>query len=159
MPIVLPKIHDILVVGLGNDDVDEISFEILGRPPVQNGWKMAWKRFKGHPYLYDPKKREKMALRTAVKAAVRELTRAQLPVFRNTLLSASVVFHIEDIMGKDLDNMAKFLNDALEGAIMDDDKFVVQLFLSKIPVGQNESESTMVKFSSVIAQQPLGILV
>ena len=143
----MPEIQDVVVVTtMGDDEIDSVSFTIVGKPAVQNGWKMAWKKPFRQPFLYDPKKGEKAALRAAVKAALRELTRAQLPVFRGDGCAVSVNFkiHQSHVFNKDLDNLAKFLLDALEGALFDNDKWVMSLLLTKVPSDDENDESTEV---------------
>ena len=139
-------VEDFMIVGMEEDNADEVSFTVFGKPPIQNGWKLAWKQMgRRPPVIYDAKKGEKAMLRNLLKAAIRGFGRYQCPLFRKQTLSVSVVFGLRDIASKDVDNLSKFLLDAMEGAIFDDDKFVYSLHASKVAVTTLEAK----EFTSV----------
>ena len=60
----------------------------------------------------------------------------------------SVSFYLVNSDGRDIDNMVKFLQDAIEGVVFDNDKFVYQIHAYKheAPYG---NEATIVKVALV----------
>lgn len=125
-------------------NVEECSFVIDGRAPVQNGWK-CFLRSRRQPVVYDPKKQAKNALREAVRCAFKELDdHINFPVFQTTRVQMSVSFYLVNSGGRDIDNMVKFLQDAIEGVVFDNDKFVYEIHADKheAPYG---NEATIVK--------------
>lgn len=130
------------------DVLEEFNFVIEGKAQVQNGWKCVL-RTRNQPLVYDPKKQKKLALRLAVQKAVNGLDPAlDFPLFRVTRLKMSVTFNLVNSLGRDLDNMIKFLQDALEGVIFDNDKFVVQLHAEKHEALYG-NETTFVKVAKI----------
>jgi Holliday junction resolvase RusA-like endonuclease len=124
--------------------VKECNFVIGGRAPVQNGWK-CFLRSRRQPVVYDPKKQEKNSLREAVRYAFKELdNNINFPVFQMSRLQLSVSFYLVNSAGRDIDNMVKFLQDAIEGVVFDNDKFVYEIraYKHEAPYG---NEATTVK--------------
>jgi Holliday junction resolvase RusA-like endonuclease len=132
----------------GNNNMKECNFIIDGRAPVQNGWK-CFLRSRHQPVIYDPKKQEKNSLRAAVRLAFKELDRdIHFPVFQTTKLQLFVSFHLVNSGGRDIDNMVKFLQDALEGVVFDNDKFVYEVHAHKQET-QYGNEATFIKVAQV----------
>ena len=126
---------------------DEIQFNLEGEPGVQNGWKLAWKGLP-FPKIYDPESRNKRVLKNKLAAALLEYGVTSLPAIPSKKdLFIEVVYKYSDgRRNKDLDNMTKFLCDALEGIVYVDDKLIVKMVLKK---GRNTAcPSTSVKISA-----------
>ena len=129
-------------------NVKECNFVIDGRAPVQNGWK-CFLRSRRQPVVYDPKKQAKSSLREAIRHAFKELDRnIDFPVFQMSRLKMTVSFYLVNSAGRDIDNMVKFLQDAVEGVVFDNDKFVYEIHAYKheAPYG---NEATIVKVALV----------
>ena len=121
------KISDVIVSTGGGKKTCE--FVVFGEPVAQNGWKLAFKgRFR--PYLYDGLKDKKTKLRQAVATALKALEEPT-PFFTETILKVSITFGLRSVLSKDLDNLAKFFLDAIEGAAFDDNKRILELNLKK----------------------------
>ena len=112
-------------------DVDEVRFIIMDEPEAQNGYKLRWKGVK-IPFCYDPMARKKMALKKAIVRALYDDGITTVPLFEECYLQVEVEFYLP-LEKKDLDNMAKFLLDSMEGIIYPDDKRILKLVLSKFP--------------------------
>ena len=125
-------------------NVTECNFVIDGRAPVQNGWK-CFLRSRRQPVVYDPKKQAKNSLREAVRCAFKELdNNIDFPVFQMSRLQLSVSFYLVNSGGRDIDNMVKFLQDAIEGVVFDNDKFVYEIQAYKYEAAYG-NEATTVK--------------
>jgi Holliday junction resolvase RusA-like endonuclease len=117
------EIQDLVVL---QGDSKMVDFIVLGEPVAQNGWKIAWNRGRHRPYLYDPYSRQKKKLNAAIKAALLEFGES-VPVFKQTKLHLDVRFDLGNPTSKDEDNMVKFLQDVLEGAVYDNNKWIFSL--------------------------------
>lgn len=132
-----------------SNNVHECNFVIDGRAPVQNGWK-CFLRSRRQPVVYDPKKQAKNTLRACVRDAFKELDRnITFPVFQMSRLQMCVSFYLVNSAGRDIDNMVKFLQDALEGVVFDDDKYVYEIHAYKheAPYG---NEATIIKIAQAV---------
>ena len=107
-----------------------IAFELHGEIGCQNGWRLAF-RNRARPYLYDPNKRAKDQLRATVKAALEQFGVADFPVYTQQQLKLQVEYHMVNPSSKDIDNMIKFLQDALEGVLYDNDRNVWSVHATK----------------------------
>ena len=121
-------------------------FELVieGEAIAQNGWKMAF-RGRRTPYIFDPLSKEKKTLKKKIKEAIQPYN-VVTPLFKNTFLKVQVSFFLKRATSKDLDNMAKFLLDSLEGAAYDNDKHIVDLHLVKSTLN---SPKTIITISSI----------
>ena len=131
-----------------SNNVHECNFVIDGRAPVQNGWK-CFLRSRRQPVVYDPKKQAKISLRASVRNAFKELEcNITFPVFQMSRLQMCVSFYLVNSTSRDIDNMVKFLQDALEGVVFDNDKYVYEIHASKheAPYG---NEATTIKIAQV----------
>ena len=101
-----------------------LDFCLIGEPITQNGWKVKWRGLP-FPIIYDPRAREKAALRRALGAAMAEVG-ITTPTFFPRLVGLKAVIHYfqDGVHDKDLDNMTKFLGDAMEGVIYPDDRCI-----------------------------------
>ena len=106
-----------------------LEFTILGEPVAQNRWHIRWRGLT-FPIMYDPLAIEKKALNNAIKQALMEIDEPH-PMYQQQRIRVDVVLHLCNATSKDLDNMAKFLLDALQGVCYNDDKFIFELCLSK----------------------------
>ena len=101
-----------------------LDFCLIGEPFTQNGWKVKWRGLP-IPIIYDPRSREKTALRRALKRAMVEANVPGTTFFPPAIrLSVRIYYFQDGAHDKDLDNMTKFLGDAMEGAIYPDDKMI-----------------------------------
>ena len=106
---------------------------IMGEPRAQQGWRVRWRNLP-FPRIFDPLAREKGKVWRMLQGALEEFGFApwHVPLFRNAEeLRVSICFFHSPGHPKDLDNMAKFLLDSLEGAAYDNDKHIVDLHLVK----------------------------
>ena len=123
---------DAIIVG-GDEDERELYLDIGGPPLVQQRLRVAFLRFI-HPRLYDPSGRSKRALKRAVRNALVNVGNDDFPVFQNSVLEVQVTFFVSN-PNKDIDNLAKFLLDALEGVIYSNDRLIWDLVAKKRILG------------------------
>ena len=131
----IPQVVDVVATGNNINTCEDIHLTILGEPHAQNGWKI-WLADCHQPVVYDPCSKGKRQLRKAIAKAIDQhlgwSIPANLSVFPdNCQLRLVVVYRLRNIGSKDLDNMSKFLFDALEGIIYKDDAQIVKATLEK----------------------------
>ena len=109
-----------------------ISFSIPGEPLSQNGWK-----FHQHigqpPIMCDPMGRKKKAPCAKIKEEL-DMVQVPIPAFGVSsaqVLKVSIACHFPTAMRKDLDNVTKFLLDAMEEPMHCNDKCIFELHLFK----------------------------
>ena len=136
------RVEDVMVLTAGG--FSTIDLTILGEPIAQNGWKLRFRNC-SRPFLYDPLRSQKMKLRNSVKAEMVELGEP-VPFFKGTRLQVSIISHFHTATRKDLDNLSKFLLDAMEGVLYDDDKWIFHLVVKKV---ETTSPSMVVSVSSL----------
>jgi Holliday junction resolvase RusA-like endonuclease len=150
-------VHDVdnfvVVLPSGQDHPDrhpvEASFTIHGAPLVQNGWKLAWKRNR-HPVIYDPMQKQKIVLRANLRSGLFDLLqRSSFPIFAHRTLRVEVVFSIHNLHCKDIDNMMKFLFDAMQHVIYNNDSCIMTAIVNKIEAHEEDEESTFVKITTI----------
>jgi Holliday junction resolvase RusA-like endonuclease len=114
-----------------NGDDPRIDFVILGEPPAQNGFRI---RTRGLPFprIYDPLASEKRQLRNEVRRVLAEHGFDHTPVFPDgTRVKVLAHYCYRPNRKKDLDNMSKFLLDALEMAVYADDDDIFDMHVTK----------------------------
>ena len=127
------QVQDVVVAN-SNGGKKSLSMTILGDPPAQNGWK-AKLNGSGRIIMYDEKSTEKRRLRFALMKELQQLTES-VPLFSSTKLKMNVLYQLGGVVTrKDIDNMTKYLLDALEAALYDNDKWIVELNTKKISAG------------------------
>ena len=137
------RVDDVMVSTGGGTSTIELT--IVGEPVAQNGWKLRFRNC-SRPFLYDPLRNEKHKLCKEIKAKMMELGESEIPFFKNTRLQVSIITHFHTATRKDLDNMSKFLQDAMEGALYDDDKWIFRLAVEK---HETTSPRTVVSVSNL----------
>jgi Holliday junction resolvase RusA-like endonuclease len=130
-----------------------ISFTVKGNPTVQSRTVMAWKG-RAKPYLLDPSKKSKRLFAKAVRREMKAIALPQSLYFSDpTALALRVKFvlprHKKDLVvrdggvvglkanassfprGKDVDNLLKFVKDALQATLYRNDTNVVTVNAEK----------------------------
>jgi hypothetical protein len=85
------RVEDMMEIA-GADPFDKaLSFVVIGDPPVQKRHQIAWRHVlacawkknshRRNPIIYDPSAKEKVAFRSAVRAAMEEIAIAIFPYF------------------------------------------------------------------------------
>ena len=124
-----------------------ISMDILGEPKAQESYHLAIGR-NGRPYLYDPSARDKTrlhnTLRTAIMAHLGFTEDTDFPLFKEPdndelKLAVTVKYHIS--VNKDIENMCKFLFDAMQHVVYNNDKSVWELQTQKLLVNEAEAKT------------------
>ena len=117
-----------------------LEFCIMGEPHAQNGWRIRHRGLQT-PIMFDPLARLKRQIKDALAKVMME-HQEPLPVFAAGIpLRVGVIFHLRHVATKDVDNMAKFLLDAIEEVVFNNDKYIIDLSLSK---STNETPKTLV---------------
>jgi Holliday junction resolvase RusA-like endonuclease len=134
-----------------------IFFVSVGEPPVQERPRVVW-RGRRTPTIYDPSARKKADYARALKHAMTEIGSTWFPAFDKDILKGTkgltltVEFYLhrnlgdycfahgqkilkEDCddypKGKDIDNMVKFIMDALHLVIYDNDTVITKILTAK----------------------------
>ena len=143
----MQNIESLVIVTSDKAQPDEVSFTIYGPPIAQNGWKLAW-RNRRQPVLYDSLQKHKADVRANICRAFRELEHHSFPVFDNVYIQVDLTFNLHHITSKDVDNMMKYILDAMQDALYRNDAFIMAAIVKKERVSNVEDvESTLVKIS------------
>jgi Holliday junction resolvase RusA-like endonuclease len=98
------------------------------------------------PLIYDPSQRLKRAYRGAVIQSLAQLGLRNFPIFpdqSDLKLGMSVVFYVHN-MNKDIDNLLKFVLDALQGAIYANDRVIWEVTVKKVHIVSNDQFTQLV---------------
>lgn len=122
-----------MVVARRNGDIDSMHFEIQGPALTQNGWKVRT-RAVGNPFVYDPMASRKGRLREAIRRSLSGPDQDAFLFQAGVRLKVRVVYHLTpaELFRKDVDNMSKFLFDAMQKAIYANDSSIFQADLEKV---------------------------
>jgi Holliday junction resolvase RusA-like endonuclease len=124
------KARDDVILVLTNT-VATVSLCILGEPISQPRMRCYHSPPLGRVVVYDPTQDEKVAFQTTVRDAIAEVG-ATFPLFENDVkLKVTVTFHVMD-MRKDIDNLLKFLLDALAKVMYNNDNMICSVVATKI---------------------------
>jgi Holliday junction resolvase RusA-like endonuclease len=90
----------------------------------------------GRARVYDPTQRAKRAYRRAIGQAMTELGITDFPFFERTRLQLKVTYGLSN-NAKDVDNLLKFVMDALESVLYDNDACIMSANETKmiVPIG------------------------
>jgi Holliday junction resolvase RusA-like endonuclease len=126
-------------------DTEDLSthtfyLEVQGPAMVQQRTRIRFLPLAGRAVVYDPSQASKRAFRRAVLLALNELGIVEFPVFQDQQhlkiqLNCTFYLHNE---AKDVDNLLKFVMDALESVIYQNDRVVFETHLKKVKVPQQE---------------------
>ena len=128
-----PVVDEVVLSGNVVDEFNSVSFRISGEPVVQNGWSF-WSRNRSMPVVYDVKQRHKKKLRKAIEEALQIAMGGgvTLPFFdNNDHLGIVVAYGVKRYGQKNLDNLSKFLFDAMEGVVFRDNAAIGNTRLTK----------------------------
>jgi Holliday junction resolvase RusA-like endonuclease len=138
MPPYLTKKCDADAIMAGTAPNYTLHLTVSGPPSVQERARIRYQPFAGKPRVYDPSRKGKIAFRDAVKASIQDLDFVDVPVFKaGQTLRLNVVFGLTR-QGKDVDNLLKFVMDALQGVLYRNDAIVWKSNIEKrtVPKGQ-----------------------
>ena len=121
-------VHD-MILSWNGSSTGKVDFEVAGEPLASNGPRIRFRNLRV-PIIFDPLAREKRQLRNVLKLALSEVGVQDL-LFREMELKVNITFFMANRWSKDIDNMAKFILDAMNLAIYDDDQRIVILDLKK----------------------------
>lgn len=174
------RFDDLVVAGIVGSNKHELSVKVFGAPPVQQRPKIVWKR-RFIPTYYDPSAGEKVHWRYGLQKELVDCGHLVFPFFLNATdeieskgLHLEITFHVKRreadyrIKGgkkvlrdahqlyprrKDIDNMLKFIMDAMHGVLYRDDKCVVRVGAMKMFLEEEEKEDgeyTLIRISNII---------
>jgi len=137
-----PQITDVLAAQAKVGTWRTISFTVLAESPVQEAHRVSRRGGNDPPRVYDPSHRLKLLWRAAVSAALVDCRLVTPPHSFFKLsdggLKCQLDFYFvrtsehQVIPGrKDVDNMVKFLFDAFEGPLYENDRAIVELLATK----------------------------
>jgi Holliday junction resolvase RusA-like endonuclease len=102
------------------------------------------------PLIYDPSQQLKRAYQGTVIQSLAQLGLRTFPLFpyqRYLKLGMSVVFYVHNI-NTDIDNLLKFVLDALQGAIYANDRVIWEVTAKKVQVA-NDNQFTQLVIEQV----------
>jgi Holliday junction resolvase RusA-like endonuclease len=136
--------NDIEAIIAGEGDSSTIYLTIPGVPMVQQRARIRWCRLAfQRPRMYDPCSVAKKAYRLAVKNALTDVGVSSFPIFGNDdHLQLIVNFGVSN-QGKDLDNLLKFVMDALQGVVYRNDSRIWISKQDKISVAADQQFTTV----------------
>jgi Holliday junction resolvase RusA-like endonuclease len=126
---------DFMVMMATKNDLKTIYVTVDGSPPVQARPRIRAGR--GGVCFYDPSARSKRAFKRALLQALRELGIYEVPIMRPAFhLRLTVTFFLSNV-GKDVDNLLKYLMDALQSIVCANDAIVFKVGMGKEAVDVN----------------------
>ena len=130
---------DVMVVA--TNTATAVSLSILGSPIPQPHMKCYYSRVLSRLIVYDPTKDEKLAFKRIVRVALAEMG-ATFPLFENGVkLKVTATFHVVDTR-KDIDNLLKFLLDALAPVMYNNDNVIYSVVAKKVSTTPPDVEYT-----------------
>jgi Holliday junction resolvase RusA-like endonuclease len=127
-----------------------ISFVMVGDPPTQKHHRMAFRRapatqWRMRPHIYDPSARSKIGYAANVRTSLNEFGLTHPYFNEEEPLTLEVVFVLprrrQDVVrrwgfafprSKDINNMLKFLMDALQGKLYHNDVTITKVIVTKM---------------------------
>jgi Holliday junction resolvase RusA-like endonuclease len=101
--------------------------------------------------VFDPcRSTSKAAFRYAVRQSLADCDVTHSPIFLGKALKLSVLFYVENDT-KDVDNLRKFVSDALEMVVYSNNKSVYDVRAHKIPVNKMEDKTTLLEVKELCA--------
>jgi Holliday junction resolvase RusA-like endonuclease len=143
MPTVYPEVSAVLMAT--SDLKTSVFLNFKGTPEVQE--RPRFRRRYGHPVVYDPSARWKQDYTDAAKEALKDLDVEDFPIFKHTRLMVLVSFEIRN-QAKDIDNLLKFILDALQDIVYDNDRNIYKVIACKKLVTRDE-EKTRIEIREV----------
>jgi Holliday junction resolvase RusA-like endonuclease len=127
---------DALIMCEGPTAPYQIVVQVEGEPRVQERHRIGRVKSGGKARMYDPSGPLKKLFKRAVSEALEDIdfTYHDLPLFLGAGIYLKVDFGVRD-MTKDIDNLLKFVMDALKGVVYEDDSHVLEVHGKKIPAG------------------------
>jgi len=120
---------ELIVVGTANPT---IYFTMQGPPAVQQ--RVRAFSVNGRLTFYDPSQRAKRAFKEAIRQAMLQFGISTFPFFSDEKkVKVTAIFGVSN-EAKDVDNMLKFLLDAIQDVVYTNDNMVYKLVGTKIPV-------------------------
>ena len=102
----------------------QVTIEVQGEPRVQERARLS--RIGGVTRIYDPSATLKSKFQRAVRNAFTDLGIHSFPLFEAQPIKITIVFAITN-MAKDIDNLLKFVMDALQTVVYVNDRMVVKV--------------------------------
>ena len=121
-----------IVVGNPPEDLDlTLYLMVEGTPLVQERHRVRWMPFRGaRPRVYDPCSASKHGYKLAVRQACSDIGVTNFPLFVEERVKIKVTFFVTNA-SKDIDNLLKFVMDALQGVIYPNDRMVFHAWVQK----------------------------
>jgi Holliday junction resolvase RusA-like endonuclease len=149
-----------------------IAFTVTGDPPIQQRPRVSWKS-RSKPVVYDASASEKAKWKSSLRLFLQEHGVTQFPVFSTMAptkgMKVNVSFHFKhpksdyqkngELLAranqfpaiKDIDNLLKFVMDAMEGVVYVNDKVVDHVEARKMFV--KDEDENLVGYTDVIIYQ------
>jgi Holliday junction resolvase RusA-like endonuclease len=121
---------DVMVVETNTATI--VSLTILGEPLIQPRMRCYKNPVTGRPVVFDPARDEKLAFKRIVREALGAVGATTFPLFDDGVkLKVTATFHVVD-MRKDIDNLLKFLLDALASVVYNNDNAIDFVVAKKV---------------------------
>jgi Holliday junction resolvase RusA-like endonuclease len=127
--------------------INSVQLEVKGEPMVQIRMqaKGIFKHAKWFAILWDPSSKAKKLFKVAVKSALEETGLSAFPVYMSPqILEIVVTFMIYNSL-KDVDNLLKFVMDALQSTVYGNDRYVYKVTAEKVLVPRKTEEVTYIE--------------
>jgi Holliday junction resolvase RusA-like endonuclease len=118
------------IIVMSNNKMTTVSLTILGEPVSQPQTQSYHSQALARVIVIDPAKDQKLAFKKCVRDALEEVG-ATLPIFDNNVkVMVTATFHVVDTR-KDIDNLLKFLLDALTSVVYSNDNMVYSVITTR----------------------------
>jgi Holliday junction resolvase RusA-like endonuclease len=127
--------------------ITSVQLEVKGEACVQIRMqaKGIWRKAKWLAILWDPSSKAKRLYKVAVRSALEETGLSAFPVYRSPqILEIVVTFMVYNSL-KDVDNLLKFVMDALQSTVYGNDRYVYKVTAEKVLVFNRTEEATYIE--------------
>ena len=132
------------IIVASNNSGTTCTLVIEGTPQAQQCPRMQ-RNTEGGFFVYNPSQAHRDAVRATIRGACEELRVVNFPLFSPAQkLKVQVEFQVKNHL-KDLDNLLKFILDAMETVVYPNDRNIFEIIAKKKIVGDNEKTKLTVQ--------------
>ena len=130
----------------GASQTSTVHLDIGGEPLAQPRHRV--RRLSNHRVVfYDPAAAAKSRLRRMIRLALEEIGVSTFPFFNRQKLSVNVTFVVSDTR-KDIDNLLKYILDAMNQVVYNDDRTVCVVNMKKIVADASNNPKSILEMKT-----------
>ena len=131
-------INNLAVAAANDGSVTAVSLDIMGEPQAQNGYSVGCNRAKTKFWTYNKHYKFRQAITAAIKTELATFGVTSVP-FKKCAVEVFICYYMANPLSKDIDNMQKLVQDAIQKAIISDDKYIFKTHAEKRAAADNDA--------------------